>query len=116
MPCTGAYAEAWMYAVELCVKPLAYGLDSGGAAAPGNAALTAAHQDFLKLGFRANEGMVLYNLTLDTSGEITAVTAGSMTATGVLWVDTNIYRAVPLDREELALTDRILAMAASNIH
>ncbi len=114
MACTGAYAQSWEYAVELCVKPLAYGLDDSGGAA--NAFLTASTQDFLKLGFRANEGMILYNLTQSTDGPITNVTATTMTATGVTWDDVDIYRAVPLDREELALTDRILTMAASNIH
>ena len=114
MPCTGAYAESWEYAVELCVKPLAYGLDNSGGAA--NAFLTASTQNFVNLGFLVNMGMILYNLTQSTNGEITAMTETTLTATGVTWDDGDIYRAVPMDREEIALTDQVLLMTSSNIH
>ncbi|GAH39879.1 unnamed protein product, partial [marine sediment metagenome] len=94
MPCTGRFAEPWAYASFWCLSPSAIriGVDDGAGAAV--AFLTDSQADFADLGFEANVGMLLYNLTESTEGPITAVTATTLTATGVTWTDGDSYRAV----------------------
>jgi len=60
--------------------------------------------------------MVLYNLTQDTSGPVTAVAPHVVTATGVTWDDGDQYRATKLDVRTRSMIDNALGIAASDIH
>ena len=116
MPCTGRFSEAWQYSQMWCVTPSAIrtGVDDGAGAAV--AFLTDSQADFVDLGFQANEGMLLYNLTEDTEGPITAVTATTLTATGVTWTDGDSYRAVALDGNQISAINVYLDLAAGDVH
>jgi hypothetical protein len=112
--CTEAYADAWAFASFWCISSLIHGYDDSGGA--GNAALQDLTGDFVNQGITANTGMILYNLTASTSGEVTAVTATAMTATGVTWDDGDEYRIVPITGDEIATIDHFLDITASDIH
>jgi hypothetical protein len=64
----------------------------------------------------ANQGMILYNVTQSTSGEVTAVSGSAMTATGVTWDDGDEYRTMALDGNELAMIQTYLDITATDIH
>jgi len=113
--CTGRYAEAWQFASFLCVEALIVGADNSGGA--GNASLTDTQvHDFRSLGVEANKGMILYNATQDTSGSVAAVTAQTITATGVAWNDGDAYRIVAIDARQRAAIEANLNIAAGDIH
>ena len=115
MPCTGRYAEAWQFAAFFCVEALVTGVDNSGGAA--NLFLTDTQvTDFRTLGVTANAGMVLYNTTQNTSGSVTAVTATTVTATGVTWNDGDVYRIVAIDARQRGEIEHNLNMAAGDIH
>ena len=81
-----------------------------------NAALVDTQADFVKGSIRANVGMVLYNLTTGLSGPVTAVTQTTLTATGVLWTDGQLYRIMPITGLELAAIETALDISVSDIH
>lgn len=115
MACTGRYAEAWQFAAFFCTSSLIQGTDNSGGA--GNAALTdSTVTSFIELGVEADVGMMLYNVTQSTSGLITAVTANTITATGVTWDDGDSYRMVTLTGVERATVEHYLDIAASDLH
>lgn len=109
-------ASPWQYAAFWCKASIRYGVDSGGAVAPGNAYLTDASADFEALGVEANVGQVLYNLTRNTSGIITDVTPTTITATGVLWVNGDRYRVVTLDANEASAIQLYLDITAPDVY
>ena len=114
MACTGRFAEAWQFASWFCVEALLENVDDSGGAA--NLFLTDSQIDFLRSGVQAGVGMVLYNTTQDTSGQITAVTVHTVTATGVTWDDGDAYRLVTLNVRQRAAIERNLSIAATDIH
>ena len=114
MACTGRYAEAWEFASFWCVGPILTGVDNSGGA--GNAFLTDTWVDFTTMGAVANQGMYLYNTTQATHGQITAVTASTLTATGVLWDDGDAYRTVFITAAERSAIEHYLNVAAGDIH
>ena len=112
--CTSRWAEVYHFAGFWCLSSIVTGTDNSGGAA--NAFLTDSTKNFPNLGIRANVGMILYNLTADTSGPVTAVTTARLTATGVTWDDGDSYRIVALDGAEIATVELYLDIAASDIH
>ena len=115
MACTGSYASAWEFASFFCTTSLLLGTDNSGGA--GNAFLTdSTITSFIDRGVEANVGMVLYNLTQGTNGPVTAVTATTLTATGVTWDDGDSYRIAMIDAVEIATIDHYLSIAASDLH
>ncbi len=114
MTCLERYAEAWQYASFFAVAPIQSGVDDSGGA--GNAFLTNSQANFNSAGLRPNEGMVLYNLTQSTNGPITAVTATTLTATGVTWDDGDTFRTVAINGSQIATIEMYLAITAGNIN
>ena len=114
MGCGSRFAEAWQFASFWCVEQLLSGAHDG--AGPGDATLTDATQQFRTKGVEANKGFVLYNLTDDTSGAVTAVTETSLTATGVTWGNGDLYRITLINGIEIANIEHWLDVAASDVH
>jgi len=114
VPCTGRFAEAWQFAAFFCVEALLSNVDDSGAA--GNLFLTDTSTDFPTSGIAANAGMILYNVTQNTSGQITAVTLDTLTATGVTWDDGDVYRVVAIDAQQRATIEHNLNLAVTGIH
>lgn len=114
MACTGAYATPWQYASAWCVSSVRTGADNSGGV--GNAFLTDSQANFLDFGVRASVGMTLYNLTANTSGPIAAVTATTITATGVTWSNGNSYRVVAMTGDESSAAQVYLDITAPDIH
>jgi hypothetical protein len=112
--CVEQYSTSLDFVVFWCLASLIHGYDDSGGAA--NPALQDLSGDFVNLGMEANVGMILYNVTQSTYGEVTAVTATAMTATGVTWDDGDEYRTVPVDGNELAMIDHFLELTANDIH
>ena len=115
MTCLSRYAEAIDYASMFC--------SSGGYLSSLD---TSAHVlglsledtgvDFVRFGVKANEGMLLYNVTRNTHGPITAVTTNTITATGVLWSGGDTYRLATLDTAERSSIDAYLSLTAADIN
>lgn len=114
MTCAERYAEAWQYASFFSVAPIQHGLDDSGGV--GNVFLTSSQANFINAGIRANEGMVLYNVTQSTSGPVTAVTETTLTATGITWDDGDEYRIVGINAAQIATIENYLAITAGNIN
>jgi hypothetical protein len=114
MACTAPFAEAWSFASFWCTGATVSGVDNGGGV--GVATLTDTTVDFARAGVEANTGMVLYNVTLGTSGPVTAVAVHALTATGVLWTNAQAYRIVTIDALERATIEHYLDIAASDVH
>lgn len=114
MTCSGRYAEAWQYAAFWCASGFAKGTHQG--AGPADASLQDARVNFLNMGVEANVGMVLYNLTAGTSGPVTAVTANTVTATGVTWAANAQYRISAISAAEIATIEMYLDITAADIH
>lgn len=114
MPCTAAYASAWQYTGFWCTSSIKVGLDNGGGV--GVAFLTDTQANFVNFGVQPNVGMILYNLTLLTSGPITAVTNTTITATGVVWTNGNQYRVVAMTGNEQSEAELYLDITAADIH
>jgi len=108
------YADAWAYAAFWCIGSMVMGLDDSGGA--GNASLQDLSAQFINAGLRQDQGMILYNTTQGTSGEITNVSQTTLTATGVTWSNGDAYRAVAIDAAEIATIEHYLNVTASNIH
>lgn len=114
MACTGRYAQAWEFAVFNCPSTILKGEDRSGGGP--NASLSDSQASFVTGGIRANVGMVLYNLTTGLNGVVTAVTATTLTATGVTWTDGDLYRIAALSGIEIASIESMLDIAATDIH
>jgi hypothetical protein len=114
--CTGRFAEAWQFASFFCTGVILSNVDDSGGAA--NAFLTDSTVNFLAPAnqVEAGVGMVLYNTTSGTSGPVTAVTAHTITATGVTWDDGDGYRIVLIDAIERSTIEHYLNIAASDLH
>lgn len=112
--CTGRFAEAWEYVSFWCQSDILTGFHAG--TGPDDAALSDPYANFPGNGIVANRGMVLYNLTAGTNGEVTAVTTTTLTATGVVWDPDDEYRIVALNRNAIARIEMQLDIAAANIH
>ena len=112
--CTGAFSAPWEYVTFWCRNELLTGVHDG--AGPADAALADAEAMFKTNSVRPDCGMILYNLTADTSGEVTAVTEGTLTATGVTWDALDLYRIVPITGKTIVLLEHQLDIVASNIH
>ncbi len=115
MACTGRYAEAWEYASFFCVESMLSGYDDSGGVLPA-AKLSVSTADFPGWGVEAGVGMVLYNLTTDLSGPVTAIERTTLTATGVTWNGTDRYRITPLTATEQATIEQYLDITANDIH
>jgi hypothetical protein len=116
MACLTRYADAWQYAADMCVEAYYSGLDNSGGA--GNAFLTdTLSVDFAQVaGVRANVGITLFNLTQDTNGTITAVTAHTITAAGVTWDDGDEYAFSTVTAQQRAYIERALERSAGMIN
>ena len=114
MACTSRYAEAWEYVLFWCYTDVLFGTHTG--AGPVDADLASAYQEFTG-NVIPNTGMILYNVTQNTSGPVTAVpTNTSLTATGVTWNAADLFRIALIDTNTIALLDHILDITAGNIH
>jgi hypothetical protein len=114
MTCSGRWAEAWQFTSFWCISAMLKGQDDGGGA--GVAFLTDSQVDFAAFGIEANVGMTLYNLTQGTSGPVTAVAPNTLTATGVIWNDGDLYRIVAMTRAEQSAAENALDIAATDVH
>ena len=114
MACVGAYAEAHSFASFFCYGNTITGAHEG--AGPADAALVYAAGGFLVEGVKANQGMVLYNLTAGTNGLVTAATATTITATGVTWNLADLFRITLITGIEISTIQHYLDIAASDIH
>jgi hypothetical protein len=115
--CTGRYAEAYEFAGHLCKESYLAGVDNSGGA--GNLFLTDTSTpgiDFKTKGVDPTEGQLLYNTTQGTNGPVTAVTANTITATGVTWDDGDAYIIATLDAQQRASIELNLDLAANDIH
>ena len=113
MTCSGRYSEAWAFAAFWCVGNTITGSHEG---ADGAATLTYSQGDFLSRGVQPYVGMVIYNLTQDTNGPITDVTATTITAVGVTWDTGDTFRLVLIDGIEISTIEHYLDVAASDVH
>jgi hypothetical protein len=116
--CTGRFAEAWEYAIIVCVGAVIKRIHTG---ADGAAVLTDSQVDFVTGGVLADVGMVLYNVTDGSSGAVTAVTPHTLTATLTGGTDNDwdagdVYRIVTINALEIATIEQYLDIAASDVH
>lgn len=114
MTCSAVYAEAWQHIVFFCMEQMVRGLHEG--AGPADAVLSYAAGNFVNRGVEPNIGMVIYNTTAGTDGEITARTSNTITATGVTWNNLDAFRLVLANGLELATVDHYLRVAAADIN
>ena len=114
MACSAIYAEPWQFITFFCMEQMIRGLHEG--AGPVDVALSYAAGDFINRGVEANTGMVLYNTTAGTNGDVTAVTATTITATGVTWDADDVFRIVLANGIMLATVDHYLRVAAADIN
>lgn len=115
MACTGRFADAWQFSAFFCTGVILSNVDNSGGA--GNAFLTdTTVGSFINHGVEANVGMILYNTTAGTNGPVTAVTATTLTATGVTWNNGDGYRIVLINALERSTVEHYLNIAASDVH
>jgi len=114
MTCLSSYALAWQFGIFNCPASTLKGLDNGGGV--GVASLTDTQVNFLNTGIEANKGMILYNLTTGLSGPVTAVTATTVTATGVVWTNGQAYRITALTAAEISSIEMYLEVTAADIN
>jgi hypothetical protein len=112
--CAGKYAYAWQFSLYFCAGNTLKRVDNGGGA--GLAVLTDTQANFQNAGIQANKGMVLYNLTTGISGPVIAVTATTLTATGVTWSNGDVYRVTALTGAEIASIEMYLDVTAADIN
>jgi hypothetical protein len=112
MACTGRYATAWEFSALSCPGNILKGQDRSGGGP--NASLLDTQANFAQV--KANQGYVLYNLTTGLSGVVTAVTATTLTATGVTWTNGALYRIALLSGVEIGAIESMLDIAASDMH
>ena len=114
MGCTGRFSEAWEYITFWCKESIITGANES--CFPGGPDLLDSDARFKTEGVVPNVGMILYNVTAGTSGEITAFTETTITATGVTWHENDIYRLVVITGKTIALIEHQLDITSSNIH
>lgn len=114
MACSGALATGWQFVSFWCIDQIITGYDDSGGV--GNAFVTDSLAEFITNGVLASVGMVLYNLTKNTNGEVTAISDTTLTATGVVWDDGDLYRIVPITRKDIARLNMMLELSAGSIH
>ena len=114
MPCIERYSSAYEYASFWCRGKILAGVHAG--AGPADAALSDPVASFAEDGVRSGAGMTLFNLTQNTSGYVIAVTAHTLTATGVTWNIGDSYQIVPLTASEVANLEHWLDVAAGDVH
>ena len=114
MACSAVYALSWQHIVFWCMDQMIKGLHEGAGAA--DVALVYAAGDFVNRGVEPNVGMILYNTTAGTSGQVTARTATTITATGVTWDALDAFRIVLANGLELDTVDHYLRVAAGDIN
>ena len=114
MACSAVYSEAWQFISFWCMQQMVRGLHEG--AGPADVALEYAAGNFVDRGVLPNAGMIIYNTTAGTDGEITARTSNTITATGVTWNANDIFRLVLANGLELATVDHYLRVAAADIN
>ena len=114
MTCLPIYAQPWVFSLFFCPAGTLKGLDNGGGIGVAN--LTDTQVNFLNTGIEANKGMILYNLTTGLSGPVTAVTATTVTATGVLWTNGQAYRITALTAAEISSIEMYLEVTAADIN
>lgn len=114
MTCLESYALPWQFATFWCLDQLIQGTHEG--AGPVDAALVYAHGDFVNRGVQINVGMTLYNVTQDTSGDVTAATATTITAAGVTWNAADAFRIVLMNGLEEDTIEHYLEVAAGDIN
>ena len=114
MTCLSSYALAWQFGIFNCPASTLKGLDNGGGVGVAN--LTDTQVNFLNTGIEPNKGMVLYNLTTGLSGPVTAVTATTVTATGVVWTNGQAYRITALTAAEILSIEMYLEVTAADIN
>ena len=112
MACTGRFASAWEFSAFSCPGNILKGEDRSGGGP--NATLSDSQANFVSI--KANQGYVLYNLTTNLSGVVTAVTQTTLTATGVTWTDGDLYRIALLSGVEIGAIESMLDIVASDIH
>ena len=112
--CSGRYAEAWQYATFWCSAQLLTGANDGAGAGQPNLQDTTV--SFINAGAVANVGQMLYNVTQNTNGMITAVTENTLTATGVVWDNGDTYRSAFLSTSQRAQIEHYLNITAGDIH
>lgn len=112
--CTGRYAEAWQYAAFWCMSSILRGVHGG--VGPADVALSDATVNFINAGAIINTGQIAYNLTQNTSGQITGVTAHSLTVAGVTWNANDQYLATFLNTAERSQIEHNLEIVAGDIH
>ena len=112
--CAGKYAYAWQFSLYFCAGNTLKRVDNGGGA--GLAVLTDTQANFQNAGIQANKGMILYNLTTGISGPVIAVTATTLTATGVTWSNGDVYRVTALTGAEIASIEMYLDVTAADIN
>lgn len=115
MACSGRYAEAWQFAAFFCLGSILAGKDDSGGL-PAHAELSCSYIDFEARGVEANKGMVVYNLTTNTSGVVTYVSGTTLTANGVTWDNGDSFRIVTIDAVEIATIEHYLDITANDIH
>lgn len=115
--CGGSYAYAWEFASFWCVGSLLKRSDNSGA--NNKAYLSDSLTDFIAAGVET--GMVLYNLTDGSLGDVTVVGQHTLTATLTGgtdndWDSGDVYRIVLIDAHTIATIAQVLEIAASDIH
>lgn len=114
MTCLGSYALPYEYASFWCASGYASRIHEG--AGPVDAVLVDSMADFVNMGIKPNVGMLLYNVTKNTSGFVTAVTATTLTATGVVWANGDVYRIAAISAAEQATIQMYLNITAADIN
>jgi hypothetical protein len=115
MTCVGRFSEAWGFAAFFCTSGgYANGINT--TAGLGMPTLTDPQMDFIRMGVQPNMGMLLYNVTKNTSGGVTVVTTTTLQATGVLWDLGDEYRIAALTTQQRSTIEVYLDMTAADIH
>ena len=114
MACTTRYAEGWQFSAFWCASSILKNEDTSGLLA--QPTLTCSQVNFLTFGVKANEGMICWNLTTGLDGFVTAVTQNSLTVTGVVWNDGDLFRVCTQTAEERTMAEHYLDITAGDLH
>ena len=109
MACQEVYADAFDFAMMWLCKEVEVGVTSAGVL---SADLTDATKTFTDLNIEV--GSCVYNATLKTYGEISAV-AANVLATDTLWNLGDAYQIVSLDVDDRAVVEHFLRLGAGDI-
>jgi hypothetical protein len=114
---TTRYAEAWEWAQFFCAASVLTGKHAGG---DGDTSLLDDGAQFQKAGFVPNVGQVVYNLTDNSQGTITAVTYNTLTAPLIggaenMWDTGDDYRAVALTTQQRSTIEGYLNFTSTKV-